>query len=158
MFAIEADIRGRSPAQRRDARQTYSLPILAELKQFLDTTLAKISGKSSLAQAIRYTTSRWTALTRFTEDGRLEMTNNAAERAMRPIGLGRKNYLFAGSDAGGRRAAIMYTLIESCKLNNIDPEAWLAYVVAHIADHPINRIDELLPWNWRPKEALEKAA
>jgi len=77
---------------------------------------------------------------------------------MRPIGLGRKNYLFAGSDAGGRRAAIMYTLIESCKLNNIDPEAWLAYVIAHIADHPINRIDELLPWNWRPKEALEKAA
>ena len=158
LFAIEADIRGRSPAQRRDARQTYSLPILAELKQFLDTTLAKISGKSSLAQAIRYTTSRWTALTLFTEDGRLEMTNNAAERAMRPIGLGRKNYLFAGSDAGGRRAAIMYTLIESCKLNNIDPEAWLAYVIAHIADHPINRIDELLPWNWRPKEALEKAA
>ena len=99
LFAIEADIRGRSPVERRDARQKDSLQILAELKLLLDATLAKISGKSSLAHAIRYATSRWTALTRFTEDGRLERTNNAAERAIRPIALGRKNFLFAGSDA-----------------------------------------------------------
>jgi transposase len=114
LFAIEADIRGKSPVERREARQKDSLPILAELKLFLDATLAKISGKSSLAHAIRYATSRWAALTRFTDDGRLEMSNNAAERAIRPIALGRKNYLFAGSDAGGRRAAIMYSLIETC--------------------------------------------
>ena len=108
LFAIEADIRGRSPPKRREVRQRRSAPILADLKAFLDATLAKISGKSSLAGAIRYATSRWDALTRFVDDGRLEMTNNAAERAIRPLALGRKNYLFAGSDDGGRRAAILY--------------------------------------------------
>ncbi len=106
LFAVEADIRGRAPAERQEARQRRSAPILADLKVFLDATLARISGKSSLAAAIRYATSRWTALTRFVDDGRLEMTNNAAERAIRPLALGRKNYLFAGSDEGGRRAAI----------------------------------------------------
>ena len=111
--------------------------------------MAKISGKSSLAGAIRYAMSRWTALTRYVDDGRLEMSNNAAERAIRPLALGRKNYLFAGSDEGGRRAAIMYTLIETARLNDLDPEAWLADVIGRIADHPINRLDELLPWNWR---------
>src|SRR5208283_1276078 len=126
LFAVEADIRGRSPAERREARQRRSAPILADLKVFLDATLTRISGKSSLAGAIRYATSRWAALTRFVDDGRLEMTNNAAERAIRPLALGRKNYLFAGSDEG-------------------DPEAWLADVIARIADHPINRVDQLLP-------------
>jgi transposase len=158
LFAIEADIRGRCPMERRNARQRDSLPILAELKLFLEATLAKISGKSSLAQAIRYATSRWDALTRFAGDGRLEMSNNAAERAIRPIALGRKNYLFAGSDAGGRRAAIMYTLIETAKLNDVDPEAWLTDVIARIADHPINRIDDLAPWNWRPEKLQARAA
>ena len=134
---------------RRRAPRSGRCPILAELRAFLDATLAKISGKSSLAGAIRYATSRWTALTRYVDDGRLEMSNNAAERAIRPLALGRKNYLFAGSDEGGRRAAIMYTLIETARLNDIDPEAWLADVIARIADHPINRIDELLPWKWR---------
>ena len=158
LFAIEANIRGRSPMERRDARQSDSLPILAELKLFLEATLAKISGKSSLAQAIRYATSRWDALTRFADDGRLEMSNNAAERAIRPIALGRKNYLFAGSDAGGRRAAIMYTLIETAKLNDVDPEAWLTDVIDRIAEHPINRIDELAPWNWSPEKSQARAA
>ena len=158
LFAIEADIRARSPAERRDARQRRSVPILEELKTFLEATLAKISGKSSFAVAIRYATSRWIALTRYVDDGRLEMTNNAAERAIRPLALGRKNYLFAGSDAGGRRAAIMYTLIETAKMNDVDPEAWLADVIARIADHPINRVDELLPWKWSKPSAQTKAA
>lgn len=158
LFAIEADIRGKSPTGRRDARREKSAPILTELKAFLDATLAKISGKSSFAAAIRYATSRWSALTRYVDDGRLEMSNNAAERAIRPIALGRKNFLFAGSDAGGRRAAIMYTLIESAKLNEINPESWLTDVIARIADHPINRIDELLPWNWRPPQTQACAA
>ncbi len=158
LFSIEAEIRGKSPARRREARQQNSGPILAELKDFLDSTLAKISGKSSLAQAIRYATSRWEALTRFIDDGRLEMSNNAAERAIRPIALGRKNYLFAGSDEGGRRAALMYTLIETAKMNDVDPEAWLADVIARIADHPINRISELLPWNWKPHQSQACAA
>jgi transposase len=157
LFAIDADIRGRSPAERAAARQQRSAPILADLRAFLDATLAQISGKSSLAGAIRYATSRWSALTRYVDDGRLEMSNNAAERAIRPLALGRKNYLFAGSDEGGRRAATIYTLIESARLNDIDPEAWLADVVARIADHPINRIDDLLPWRWQ-REALQTAA
>ena len=106
-----------------------------------------ISGKSELASAIRYARSRWTALTRYLDDGRLEISNNAAERAIRPLALGRKNYLFAGSDAGGERAAAAYTLIETAKLNGLDPEAYLRDVLGRIADHPINRIGELLPWN-----------
>jgi transposase len=158
LFAVEADIRGRNPADRQDARRRRSAPILTELKAFLDATLAAISGKSSLAGAIRYATSRWAALTRFVDDGRLEMTNNAAERAIRPLALGRKNYLFAGSDAGGRRAAILYTLVETAKMNNVDPEAWLADVIARIADHPINRLDDLLPWKWNQASAHSKAA
>ena len=158
LFAVEADIRGRSPPERREVRQRRSAPILADLKAFLGATLAKISGKSSLAGAIRYATSRWEALTRFVDDGRLEMTNNAAERAIRPLALGRKNYLFAGSDEGGRRAAVMYTLIETARLNDVDPEAWLVDVIGRIADHPINRIDQLLPWNWSPVPAQAKAA
>ncbi len=152
LFAVEADIKGRTPAERVAVRRERSLPVLAELRAFLDATLTKISGKGDFAKAIRYATSRWAALMRYVDDGRLEMSNNAAERAIRPLALGRKNYLFAGSDVGGRRAAIMYTLIETARLNDIDPEAWLAEVVARIADHPITKLDELLPWKW------EKAA
>jgi hypothetical protein len=148
LFAIEAEIRGKAPAERAAARRERANPILEELRAFLDVTLAKISGKSDFAKAIRYATSRWTALTRYVDDGRLEMSNNAAERAIRPLTLGRKNYLFAGSDEGGRRAAIMYTLIETARFNDVDPEAWLADIIARIADHPISRLDELLPWKW----------
>lgn len=138
----------RQPEERRRVRRDRSVALLEDLKAFLDASLARISGKSSLAQAIRYARARWEALCRFAGDGRLEMTNNAAERAIRPLALDRKNYLFAGSDAGGRRAARLYTLIETAKLNGLDPEAWLRDVLARIADHPINQIDEFLPWNW----------
>jgi transposase len=149
LFAIEADIKGQSPSARLEARRQRAVPELVKLKEFLDGALAQISRKSELAKAIRYTTSRWEAFTRYTTDGRLEISNNAAERAIRPLTLGRRNYLFAGSDSGGQRAAVMYTIIESAKLNGHDPEAYLRDVLARIADHPINRIDELLPWNWK---------
>jgi transposase len=150
LFEIETRINGRPPAERLAIRQQDAVPLLADLKTFLDKALSEISGKSTLAKAIRYALARWAALTRYTTDGRLEMTNNAVERAIRPLAMTRKNYLFAGSDSGGIRAAAMYTLIETAKLNGLDPEAYLRDVVARIADHPINRIAELLPWNWRP--------
>jgi hypothetical protein len=142
-------------ARRRDVpgaalavRQEHSRPLLDALKSLLDTALGQISGKSPLAQAIRYATTRWDALLRFTGDGRLGMSNNAAERALRGVSHGRKNYLFAGSDSGGRRAATVYTILETARMNGLDPEAYLADILARIADHPANRIDELLPWNW----------
>lgn len=150
LFAIEARINGRPPPERLAVRQQEAVPLLAGLEAFLQKTLSQVSGKSKLAQAIRYSTSRWAALTRYTTDGRLEMTNNAAERAIRPLAMTRRNYLFAGSDSGGIRAAAMYTLIESAKMTGIDPEAYLRDVLARIADHPINRIGDLLPWNWKP--------
>jgi transposase len=113
-------------------------------------TLAKLSQKSDVAMAIRYALDRWNALLRFCEDGRVEMDNNAAERALRAVALGRKNYLFAGSDSGGERAAVICSLLGSAKLNGIDPEAYLSSVLRRIPDHPINRIAELLPWNLLP--------
>ena len=146
LFQIEAEIKGRAPEERRAVRQERTLPRLADLKDVLERALTSISRKSGLALAIRYSLSRWPALGRFTGDGRLEMTNNSAERAIRPLALGRKNYLFAGSDSGGCRAAILYTLIQTTLLNGLDPEAYLRAVLARIADHPINRIDDLLPW------------
>ncbi|MGA7328255.1 MAG: IS66 family transposase [Rhodomicrobium sp.] len=147
LFAIEEQIRGRRPEERLAVRLRQSVPILTALKVRFDETLGQVSAKLTLAEAIRYSTSRWTAMTRFVEDGRLEMTNNAAERAIRPIAIGRNNWTFAGSDAGGERAALMYTLIETAKLNGLDPEAYLRQVIGCIADHPAKRIAELLPWN-----------
>jgi transposase len=162
LFAIEAEINGHGPQHRLATRQELSLPQLDGLRAFLERSLATISKKSSLAGAIRYSLARWPALCRFTTDGRLEMTNNAAERAIRPLALGRKNWLFAGSDNGGRRAATIYTITQTAILNGHDPEAYLADILARIADHPINRIDELLPWRWRPtgqtQASTEKAA
>jgi hypothetical protein len=162
LFAIEAEINGNEPAQRLASRRELSLPKLDGLKTFLERSLATISKKSSLSGAIRYSLARWLALCRFTTDGRLEMTNNAAERAIRPLALGRKNWLFAGSDNGGRRAATIYTITQTAILNGHDPEAYLRDILARIADHPINRIHELLPWRWRPtsqaQASTEKAA
>jgi transposase len=113
LFTIEARIKGRAPPERLAVRQQDAVPLLAGLEAFLQKALSQVSGKSKLAQAIRYSISRWAALTRYTTDGRLEMTNNAVERAIRPLAMTRKNYLFAGSDSGGIRAAAMYTLIET---------------------------------------------
>jgi transposase len=125
---------------------------------WLKATLAKLSQKSDVAVAIRYALERWIALLRFCEDGRVEMDNNAAERALRAVAVGRKNYLFAGSDAGGERAAAIYSLLGSAKLNGIDPEAYLSAVLRRIADHPINRIADMLPWNLVPAKSTAEAA
>jgi len=147
LFEIERRIAGQAPEQRRAIRQAEALPLLDGLAGFLDACLTKVSGKTELAKAIRYARSRWDALSRYIDNGHLEISNNAAERAIRPLALGRKNWLFAGSDAGGDRAAAIYTLIETAKLNGLDPEAYLRDVLGRIADHPINRVAELLPWN-----------
>lgn len=147
LYDIEAGIREQEPAERRAVRQARAGPVLEELRHWLDATLPRIPGRSELAGAIRYACSRYEQLCRYRDDGRLEIDNNAAERALRGVALGRKNWLFAGSDAGGQRAAAIYSLIETCKLNGIDPEAYLRHVLAVIADHPVNRVAELLPWN-----------
>jgi transposase len=131
-------------------RQEQARPKVEALRQWLERGLARLPGKSTTAQAIRYALSRWTALCRYLDDGTIEIDNNAAERSIRPVALGRKNWLFAGSDAGGERAATILSLIETAKLNGLDPETWLRDVLARIADHPITRVSDLLPWNWRP--------
>jgi len=146
LYEIEADIRGQLPEERQRQRQARAQPLLESLRTWLQQTLARVSKKSELAQAIGYVLSRWAALTRYCNDGHIEIDNNAAERALRAVALGRKNFLFAGSDAGGERAAATYSLIGTAKLIGLDPEAYLRYVLERIADHPINRIDELLPW------------
>lgn len=153
LYGIEAEVRGRPPDERRGLRQEKSKPLLDDLHAGLAATKSKLSQKTDLAAAIRYTLSRWKSLMRFVDNGRLEIDNNAAERSIRPLALGRKSYLFAGSDAGGARAAAIYSLIESAKLNSINPEAYLRDVIARVADHPINGIADLLPWNWKPDSA-----
>lgn len=147
LYEIERDIRGQPPDERQADRQARSAPVMNELHDWFTTTLQRIPGKGSLAAAIRYSLSRWDALTLPLRDGRACLDNNSAERQMRPVALGRKNYLFAGSDAGGERAAAIYSLIGTAKLNGCDPEAYLRNVLTRIADHPIKRVDQLLPWN-----------
>jgi transposase len=149
LFAVEREISGLPAKARLVARAERSAPILAELEPWLRHQLERLSRKSEVAKAIAYTTKRWTMLTRFMSDGRICLTNNAAERALRGVAVGRRNWTFAGSDRGGERAAAIYTLIETAKLNGVDPQAWLADVLARIADHPAKRLTDLLPWNWR---------
>ena len=147
IYAIEKELRGSTPEVRKTVRQARAKPLLDSMHTWLEATLAKLSPKSDTAAAIRYAISRWRALTRYVDDGQLEIDNNAAERALRVVALGRKNYLFAGSDNGGERAAAIYSLLGSAKLNGLDPEIYLQHVLERIADHPISKINDLLPWN-----------
>jgi transposase len=158
LYRVEETIKGAAPDHRRRERQQRSKPIAEALAVWADATAGKLSRKSELAGAFRYMRARWTALTRCFDDGRLALDNNAAERALRGVAIGRKNWLFAGSDAGGRRAAALYSLIESAKLNGINPQHYLADVLARIADHPARRIADLLPWNWQPADANRAVA
>ena len=156
LFAIEREINGAAPHERRRVRNERSRPLVIALESWLREQRRKLSASNQVAKAIQYSLNRWTALTRFLDDGRLCMSNNAAERALRCVAVGRKNWTFAGSDRGGCRAAAIYTLVETAKLNDIDPQAWLADVLARLPGHPAKRIHELLPWNW--KHAREQSA
>jgi transposase len=157
LFAIERESNGLPTQERLRVRNERSRPLMVALEAWLREQRTKLSGQSNVSKAIAYCLPRWVALTRFLDDGRLCMSNNAAEREIRPIAVGRHNWTFAGSDEGGRRAAAIYTLIHSAKINDIDPHAWPADVLARLQDHPAKRIDELLPWNWK-RERLQKAA
>ena len=145
LYEIEEQVRGKPSDERRIVRQARAGPLLEDLHRWFIETVRTLSKKSELSGAIRYALPRWTALTRYRDDGRFEIDNNTAERALRSVALGRKNFLFLGSDSGGERAARMYTHIGTAKLCGLNPQAYLQYVLERIADHPINRIDELLP-------------
>ena len=158
LYAIEREINGKPPHERQARRQTQTKPLIEALKVWAGQTLPTLSGKSELAKAFRYMTSRWDSLTGFLGDGRIQIDNNAAERAMRGVALGRKNYLFAGSDKGGERAAAIYSLIETAKLGGLNPEDYLRDVLTNIAGHPVNRVAELLPWNWAQQKKQQQLA
>jgi transposase len=147
LYGIEKEIRGKPPDERQRVRTEKARPLLESMKEWFKESLSKLSRKSDVATAIHYALGRWSALLRYCADGAIEIDNNAAERALRAVALGRKNYLFAGSNAGGQRAAAIYSLIGSAKLNGLDPEAYLTHVLTRIADHPMLQIDQLLPWN-----------
>jgi transposase len=152
LFDIERDINGKPAAGRLAVRQQLSAPLIDELEGWMRQERTKFSRHNDVAQAMDYMLKRWQAFTRFLHDGRICLSNNAAERGLRGIALGRKAWLFAGSDRGGQRAAIMYSLIVTAKMNDVDPQAWLADVLARIADHPVQKLDELLPWSWQPRQ------
>ncbi len=158
LFAIEREINGLTPQRRVDARNERSRPFVIALETWLREQRTRVSKNSETGKAIDYSLKRWAAFTRFLDDGRLCMSNNAAERELRAVAVGRRNWTFAGSDEGGRRAAAIYTLIATAKLNDIDPQAWLADMLARLPDHPAKRIHELLPWNWRQHHSAAEAA
>jgi len=158
LFEIERSINGLGADQRKTVRQDRSAPLVASLQTWMRQERARLSRHNDLAKAMDYILKRWDAFTRFLDDGRICLSNNAAERALRGIALGRKSWLFAGSDRGGERAAVMYSLIVTAKMNDIDPQAWLADVLARIADHPARELDELMPWNWTPLKAIAAQA
>jgi transposase len=159
LFEIERSINGKSAEERLVVRQRLSAPLVADLEVWMREQRAKLSRGNDIAKAMDYMLKRWPSFTRFLNDGRVCLSNNAAERALRGIALGRKSWLFAGSDRGGQRAAAMYSLIVTCKLNDVDPQAWLADVLARIAEYPAHKLDELLPWNWRAaRETASRAA
>ena len=153
IFDVEREINGRSTGERMAVRSAHVAPLVGELEAWMRAERAKLSRHSDVAKAMDYMLKRWNAFTRFLVDGRICLTNNAAERQLRGIALGRKSWLFAGSDRGGERAAVMYTLIQTAKLNGVDPQAWLADILARINDHNIQNLDQLLPWNWKPISA-----
>jgi len=153
LFDVEGGVVGQSPAARLAARQELSAPLAAAFEKWLRFERAKLSRHDDLAVAMDYMLTRWLAFIRFFDDGRICLTNNAAERALRGIALGRKSWLFAGSDRGGRRAAMMYSLIVTAKMNDVDPQAWLADVLTCIAGHRAQKLAELLPWNWQTPSA-----
>jgi transposase len=161
LFAIEREINGLPPDRRLAVRHERSKPLVDSFETWLRGARKKLSSKGPLAKAIDYTFNHWKAFTRFLDDGRICLSNNAAERALRGIAVGRRNWTFCGSDSGGHRAAVLYTMIESAKLAGVDPKAWLADVLARIADHPLHQIDALLPWNWkaaRESQTVQQAA
>ena len=147
LYRIEKEIKGRSADERRTVRAARARPLFDDMRRWLEHALTQLAPKSDTAAAIHYALGLWDALARYLDDGRIELDNLIAERALRPVAIGRRNYLFAGSDAGGRRAAILYSLIGTARLNGLDPEAYLRHVLGKIAEYPINRIEELLPWN-----------
>jgi transposase len=157
LFAIERDINGKSADVRLARRQAVSLPLVNDLHAWMRDERARLSRHNDVAKAMDYMLNRWTAFTRFLDDGKICLSNNTAERALRGIALGRKSWLFAGSDRGGQRAAMMYSLIVTAKMNDIDPQAWLADVLARIADHPAHKLDDLMPWSWQARDQQQAA-
>ena len=153
LFDVEREINGLSADERLAVRKERSVPLSADLQAWMREERARMSRHGPVAKAMDYMLNRWDGFARFLEDGRICLTNNAAERALRGIALGRKSWLFAGSDRGGQRAAFMYSLIVTAKMNDIDPQAWLADVLARIASHPVRRLDDFLPWNWKVAHA-----
>ena len=158
IFDIEREINGHTAEQRLAVRKLRIAPLVASLESWMRAERGKLSRHADVAKAMDYMLKRWVAFTQFLDDGRICLTNNAAERALRGIAIGRKAWLFAGSDRGGERAAPMYSVIATCKLNDVDPRAWLADVLARIGDHPAKRLDKLMPWEWRNAHPQRAAA
>jgi hypothetical protein len=150
LYGVEKETRGQLPEARAALRQAKAKPIFDDLEEWLQAQLPKISGKTPLAKAIRYALNRMPKTRPYLENGFLEFDNNTAERAMKPVAIGCKNWMFAGSQRGGNSTAIAFTLIETAKLNKVDPQAWLTWVLERIADHKIDKLDELMPWNYSP--------